>query len=68
MQEVKMTKIEELNMYMKLSKTELCNMIIEANKYFKNKPILIDNNCGFYVSGNDTSGNCIHCKKQKHFH
>jgi hypothetical protein len=34
-----MTKKEQLDMYMKCSKKELCEMLIEANKHLKNLPI-----------------------------
>ena len=38
-QEIEMTKEEQMIMYMKCSKKELCEMLIEANKHLKNLPI-----------------------------
>jgi len=38
-QEIEMTKEEQMIMYMKCSKRELCEMLIEANKHLKNLPI-----------------------------
>jgi hypothetical protein len=38
-QEIEMTKEEQMTMYMKCSKKELCEMLIEANKHLKNLPI-----------------------------
>ena len=38
-QEIEMTKKEQLDMYMKCSKKELCKMLIEANRHLKNLPI-----------------------------
>ena len=37
MQEVEMTKEEQIKMYMKSSKEELCIMLIEANKHLKKR-------------------------------
>lgn len=38
-QEIEMTKEEQMIMYMKCSKKELCEMLIEANRHLKNLPI-----------------------------
>jgi hypothetical protein len=38
-QEIEMTKEEQMTMYMKCSKKELCKMLIEANRHLKNLPI-----------------------------
>jgi len=38
-QEIEMTKEEQMTMYMKCSKKELCEMLIEANRHLKNLPI-----------------------------
>jgi len=39
LQEMEMTKEEQMTMYMKCSKKELCEMLIEANRHLKNLPI-----------------------------
>lgn len=39
LQEIEMTKEEQMTMYMKCSKKELCEMLIEANRHLKNLPI-----------------------------
>jgi hypothetical protein len=39
LQEIEMTKEEQMTMYMKCSKKELCKMLIEANRHLKNLPI-----------------------------
>lgn len=47
---VEQTDEEKLAMYMKLSKTELAKMLIEANKHLQRmelRPIYVDNNRGF---------------------
>ena len=41
-QEVEMTKEEQIKMYMKSSKKELCEMLIEANKHLKKQLTLTD--------------------------
>ena len=41
-QEVIMTKQEQVDMYMKCSKKELCEMLIEANKHLKKQLTLTD--------------------------
>jgi len=38
-QEIEMTKEEQITMYMKCSKKELCEMLVEANRHLKNLPI-----------------------------
>jgi len=38
-QEIEMTAEEQMTMYMKCSKKELCKMLIEANRHLKNLPI-----------------------------
>ena len=38
-QEIEMTKEEQMTMYMKCSKKELCEMLVEANRHLKNLPI-----------------------------
>lgn len=39
MQVIEMTVNEQITMYMKCSKKELCKMLIEANRHLKNLPI-----------------------------
>ena len=69
-QEIEMTKEEQMTMYMKCSKKELCKMLIEANKHLKNLPIhvVMPSACNFYMSGNDTSMNCANCKQPHYMH
>jgi len=69
-QEIEMTKEEQMTMYMKCSKKELCKMLIEANKHLKNLPIhvVMPSACNFYISGMDTSGKCNNCGKPEHLH
>jgi len=69
-QEIEMTEKEQLDMYMKCSKKELCKMLIEANRHLKNLPIhvVMPSACNFYMSGNDTSGNCNNCGKPEYLH
>ena len=43
-QEIEMTKEEQMTMYMKCSKKELCEMLIEANRHLKNLPIHVVSN------------------------
>ena len=70
LQEIEMTKEEQMTMYMKCSKKELCEMLIEANRHLKNLPIhvVMPSACNYYVSGMDTNMNCINCKEPKHMH
>ena len=69
-QEIEMTIDEQMTMYMKCSKKELCKMLIEANKHLKNLPIHVatPSVCSFYMSGSDTSGKCNNCKKPQYLH
>lgn len=69
-EEIEMTVDEQMTMYMKRSKKELCKMLIEANKHLKNLPIhvVMPSACNYYVSGMDTNMNCINCKQPKHMH
>lgn len=43
-QEVEMTKKEQIEMYMKSPKKELCEMLIEANRHLKNLSVITINN------------------------
>ena len=56
-QEIEMTVDEQMTMYMKCSKKELCKMLIEANKHLKNLPIHVvsDMLCGSFDADNSTS-------------
>ena len=69
-QEIEMTEKEQLDMYMKYSKKELCKMLIEANRHLKNLPIHVamPSACNFYIPGNDTGRNCNNCGKPKYLH
>lgn len=69
-QEIEMTEKEQLDMYMKCSKKELCKMLIEANRHLKKLPIhvVMSDACNFYISGNDTNGNCNNCGKPQYLH
>ena len=70
LQEIEITEEEQLTMYMKCYKKELCKMLIEANKHLKNFHIrvVMPSSCNFYMSGNDTSGNCNRCGKPQYLH
>lgn len=74
-QVIETTVEEKFKTYSKLSKKELIGMLIEANTHLNNRPItykfdepVIYNTKCFYMSGNDTSGRCINCGKNKSVH
>ena len=69
-QEIEMTKEEQMTMYMKCSKKELCKMLIETNKHLKKLtiPVVMPSACNFYISGMDTSGKCNNCGKPENLH
>jgi hypothetical protein len=54
-QEIEMTKEEQMTMYMKCSKKELCKMLIEINSYLKTLPIPV-------VVGQSEQIECDKCK------
>jgi hypothetical protein len=55
--EIEMTKEEQTIMYMKCSKKELCEMLIDANWHLKNLPIHVvgDMLCGSFDADLSTS-------------
>ena len=73
-QVIKMTDVEQMTMYMKLSKIELINMLIQANKvidqftlvvtYIEQEPICIN----YEQDAGSTAMNCINCGRGKWEH
>lgn len=67
-QEINMTEKEQLDMYMKCSKKELCKMLIETNRLLKTIPVNAHSACNYYVTGMDTSSMCANCGEPKYLH
>ena len=65
---VETTDIEKFEMYDKLDKSVLIGMLIECNKHLNRIIPKVELNKCFYTAGNDTSGICVHCGKQKFEH
>lgn len=66
-QVIKQSHEEKVKMYSKLKKSELINMLIQANIHLSLvKPTM--KLCNFYMSGNDTSAKCINCGRDKWSH
>jgi len=71
----KQTEQEQREMYSKMLKADVIDMLIESNKHLNRilentLPIygVMPSACNFYVSGNDTSMNCNNCGKPHHMH
>jgi len=62
------TDREKFEMYSKLDKYVLIGMLIECNKHLSRMIPKVEYNKCFYTAGNDTSGRCVHCGKQKYEH
>ena len=65
---VETTDVEKFEMYNKLDKSVLIGMLIECNKHISRIIPKVELNKCFYTAGDDTSGRCIHCGKQKFEH
>ncbi len=63
LQEIIMTKQEQVDMYMKCSKKELCEMLIEANKHLKKQLTLTDVVKSFDCGNNRVNGD-VKCLEQ----
>ncbi len=70
-QEKEQTHDKKVSMYMKLSKRELIEMIIECNNVFSRINSVVyfgDEKCSFYFSDNLTGMNCKFCGRQEWEH
>ena len=67
---IKTTDQEKYKMYNNLEKDVLIGMLIESNRQlYILTPKISTNSCGIYMpSGDDTSGRCMFCGKQKYEH
>ena len=62
LQIIEQSDSEKMAMYMKLTKGELIEMLIQANKHLDSFKPQIE--CNFYrLDTNTTGGNCINCGK-----
>ena len=66
-QVIKMTDVEQMTMYMKLSKIELVNMLIQCNKVIDQITPIIDKKCNYFSDGT-LSMNCMFCGKGRFEH
>ena len=71
----KQTEEEQREMYSKMPKIDIIDMLIESNKYLNRilentSPIYdaIPSACNFFVSRNDSSMNCNNCGKPHDMH
>lgn len=69
-QEIETTDQEKFEMYNLLEKEVLIGMLIESNKHLRRltPTIVYPTDKCFYIAGDDTSGKCINCRKQKWEH
>ena len=64
-----MTELEQYEMYMKSTKSELVKMLIEANKHLGYDIKPEDKICTYFVRDDiTTAGNCINCGQQEWLH
>lgn len=69
-QTIETTDQEKYEMYNALEKDVLIGMLIESNKHLNRLTHKIKaDSCGIYMPpGDDTSGRCMFCGKQKYEH